>query len=285
MIFIRLITLLILCCNVTVYAAEIDFMVLNMKGKKETKKQWKPLAQYLEKELSQEVSLIVMPNSGFVKRSPEREILLTNPVSAVIIEDRGDFEIIATLNDSQLGTALAGVIIVHKNSSVKNIKDLAQKKIGVVNLKSAAGGFLFQANQLIEAGLVPEDDFKNFVEMFNQQSIVRRVLQKQLDAGFIRTGMIESLSHKMDVSQLRIVNRMDEGLTYPRSTFIYPHWAVLVNKNIPEKIKHKILNTLLEIKPDSEIAISGKIKGFVPAKDYSSIKTIMKRLNVYQFKD
>jgi len=256
-----------------------------MKGKKVTEQQWTPLVNYLETQLSKPVSLLTMPNTGFVKRAQKRDILLTNPVSAVIIEDGGKFEIIATLDHFQLGTNLAGVIIVHNNSPIKDVKDLAGKKVGVVNLKSAAGGFLFQANQLIEVGLDQTTDFNNFIEMFNQKGIVKRVIQQQLDAGFIRTGMMESLSKEMDVSQLRIINRIDEGLIYPRSTPIYPHWALLINKKIPETEKNKILNALLEIKPDSEVAIQGKMKGFILAKDYEPIKTIMKKLNVYQFKN
>jgi len=285
MILIRIITLALVCTHIMASANQIDFMVLNMQGKKETEKRWKPLAQYLQQELSQEVRLLTTPNTGFLRRSSDKEILLTNPVSAVIIEDTGEFEIIATLNHIKQGSTFAGVIIVHKNSSIKNLQDLAGKKVGVVNLKFAAGGFLFQANELVEAGVDPNKDFKRFIEMSNQTAIVKRVMQNQLDAGFIRTGMLESLSEEIDVSQLRIINRKEDGLIYPRSTAIYPHWGLLVRKNMPEYFKQTLLNSLLKITADSEISTTVKMKGFVPAKDYASIKSIMKKLDVYQFKN
>lgn len=267
---------------VSICADEIDFVVLNMKGGKTTEKQWKPLAKYLETRIDKKVSFEMLRNTNFVSRSEGKDILLTNPVMAAIIEDKGEFEIILTLNHVTQGTSFAGVIIVHKDSTINNLKDLAGKKVGVVNKKTAAGGFLFQANELLNAGLVLERDFTNFMEMFNQAAIVKRVIQKHLDAGFIRTGMLESLKDSEDVSQVRILNRMDEGVAHPRSTSIYPNWAVLINRTISSETKKEIIKCLLEIKSDSEVAKSGKMKGFVPAVDYSTIKTVLKRMKVMQ---
>jgi len=269
----------------TVLADSMSFMVLNMKGKKESTQQWKPLVQYLETRLSQKISFVLMLNSGLIHRSLGKDIILTNPVSAVILADKGEFEIIATLDHFQQGSFFAGVIVVQKDSNIRELKDLASKEVGVINRTFAAGGFLFQANELLDAGLIPEKDFTNFREMSYQKSIIRRVIKKQLDAGFIRTGMLELFSKTEDISQLRILNRMDEGLNYPRSTAIYPHWAVLVNKRTSDDIKSKIINALLEIKPASEIAKAGKMKGFVSAEDYSPIKKIMARLKVYDFEN
>lgn len=267
----------------SIYAGEIDFVVLNMKGKKETEKQWKPLAKYLETRIDRKVRLAMLKNSNFVSRAEGKDILLTNPVNATILDDKGEFEIILTLNHFKQGASFAGVIIVHKDSTIGNLNDLAGKKVGVVNKTFAAGGFLFQANELLNAGLVPERDFAKFREIFNQRAIVGRVVRKQLDAGFIRTGMLESLKGLEDVSQVRILNRMDDGLSYPRSTAVYPHWAMLVNRKFSSVMKEEIIKSMLEIKPDSEVAKSGKMKGFLPAADYGSIKTVMKRMNVYSF--
>lgn len=270
---------------VSIWADEIHFVVLNMKGGKETEKQWKPLSKYLEDRIDQKVSFETLINSNFLLRSEGKDLLLVNPLMAVVIENKGEFEIILTLNHLTQGTSFAGLIIVHKDSTINEIKELAGKKVGVVNKKTAAGGFLFQANELLNAGLIPERDFINFIEMFNQRAIVRRVIEKKLDAGFIRTGMLESLKDSEDVSQVKILNRMDEGVDYPRSTSTYPNWAVLINRKISSETKEKIIKCLLEIKPDSDVARSGKMKGFVPATDYTKMKNIWKRMNTYHSKN
>jgi len=265
------------------HAKDIDLVVLNMKGKGATTKQWKPLAKHIGEEIGQKVAFTMLKASNFVARAGGHSILLTNPVTAVVLEDKGEFEIVATLNHAKLGTSLAGVIIVPVDSPITDLKGLAGKKVGVVNKKLAAGGFLFQANELLDAGLVSPKDFKNFQEIFNQKAIVKRVITKGLDAGFIRAGMLSQLKGSEDVSKVRILNRMDEGLHFPRSTAIYPHWAALINKNVPAAVKAKIINSLMDIKPGSPVAKSGKMKGFVPASDYSGIKAIMKRMDVYKF--
>jgi ABC-type phosphate/phosphonate transport system substrate-binding protein len=284
----KTLTLTILLLTLTqtyTFANDIDFTVLDMKGGKKTEEQWKPLAEYLKTQIDQTVHFRTLPNASFVKRSAGRDVLLTNPVNAVILEDRGEFEIVATLNHIKQGSSFAGVIIVHKDSAINDLKDLAGKKVGVVDKKFAAGGFLFQANELLNAGLIPDRDFNNFNEMANQRAIVLRVITKSLDAGFIRTGMLESLKSVYDVSQVRILNRMDGKLPFPRSTAIYPHWAILVNKKISAQMREKITNSLLEIEPDSKTSKSGKMKGFVPAADYSSIKTVIKRMKTYNFQN
>jgi len=266
-----------------IYADELGFMVLDMKGKKEILQQWEPLAKYLAEETALKIKLELTQNIGFVRRSSGMDILLTNPVSAVSIQDKGEFEIVLTLNHVKHGNSFAGLIIVHKDSAINKIVDLANKKVGVVNLKFAAGGFLFQANELLNAGLDPDKDFKQFKEMYNQKGIVKRVVQKQIDAGFIRTGLLETLSETVEISQVRILNRLDNGQGYPRSTAIYPNWALLINKNVPDDMRQKITAALLAIDPDSQVAKAGKMKGFVRAADYSSIKAIMTRLKVYEF--
>jgi len=264
-------------------ARAIDFFVLNMKGNEETKKQWSPLTKYLENQIKKDIYLHLLPNAAFVKRAIGREILLTNPVNAVILEDTGEFEIVATLNHVKQGSNFAGVIIVHQDSNINHVKQLAGKQVGVVNKKFAAGGFLFQANELLKHGMVASRDVHDFKEIFNQKAIVLRVLNKQLDAGFIRTGMLESLQHTKNIDQLKILNRMNEGLIYPRSTAIYPHWAILINRKVPTELRNKIVKSLLSIKSDSNIAKIGKMKGFVLPEDYNKVKNVMRRMKSYEF--
>ncbi len=269
--------------SVSADADELEFMVIDIRGKKETIQQWNPLTNYLSEKISQKINLVPIPNAGFVRRSSGRDILLTNPVSAVTIQDKGEFEIALTLNHFKQGDSFAGLIIVHKDSEINEISDLANKKVGVVNLKFAAGGFLFQANELVKAGLDPDNDFERFQEMYNQKGIVKRVIQKQIDAGFVRTGILETLSGTVDVSQLKILNRQENSGEYPRSTALYPNWALLINKNVPNDLRQEIVEALLAIDSGSEAAKAGKMKGFVKAADYSSVKVIMSRLKVYKF--
>jgi len=275
----------LILCSVAGANQPLDFIALNMKGSKVTKNQWSPLVDYLAFTLNRPVELKILKNSNYVKRSVNGSILLTNPVNAVIIEDGGDFEIIATMNQKKQGSRFAGVIITRKDSLVKNISDLVGRRVGVVNKTFAAGGFLFQSNELLRRGIDPMNADITFRELFNQKAIIKHVASGELDAGFIKTGMLESYSDRKAVAKLRIVNKMIDGLPYARSTAIYPNWAVLVRKNLPQDVKNRIVDVLLSLKENTHIATRAGIKGFVARRDYDAIKQVMNNLGTYQFKN
>jgi len=263
----------------------LNFAVLDMKGQKATIKQWGPLHKYLEKTLGQKIKLTTIKNSGMVSRSKSFDFALTNPVNVVIFTDKGQHHPLVTLNHKKQGPQFAGVIVVRKDSPIKNIKQLAGKQVAVVNKKRAAGGFLFQAKALVDAGLDPTKDFKRFTSIQNQKAIVKRVLTKHVDAGFIRTGMLEDdlQGSGLKLDDLRVLNKQDgEGFT--RSTKWYPHWGIVASDKMPAAMLTKVKAALLAIKPDSDVAKAGKMKGFVEAKDHSGVEEAMRVLNVYTFK-
>ena len=265
----------------------LNFAVLDMKGQKATLKQWGPLHKYLEEKLGQKIKLTTIKNSGMVSCSKSFDLALTNPVNVVIFTDKGQHSPLVTLNHKKQGPQFAGVIIVHKDSPITDIKQLAGKQVAVVNMKRAAGGFLFQANELVKVGLDPKKDFKRFTSIQNQKGIVKRVLTKHVDAGFIRTGMIEDdlKDSGLNLSDLRVLNKQTEGLSFMRSTDIYPHWGMVASTKLPADVRAKIKTALLGIDPNSAVAKAGKMKGFVDAKDHSGVEKAMRILEVYKFKN
>lgn len=263
---------------------EYKLLVLNFRGKKEVNR-WEPLSKHLSAVVGKDIGLYSISLCGMLKRAEKMDFVLANPVLCVKLLDTHPFEAIATQNHKQLGPRFAGVIIVHQDSPIKTLEHLADKKIGVVDLKNAAGGFLFQAYELLQAGLVPERDFKKYINTPNQNAIVKHVLGKKLEAGFIRTGQLENYKKNHgDVSQLRIINKMTHGLQFPRSTAIYPHWSFLANNKLPRHIRQKIKNALLSLDKNSKTCTSANINGFAKAGDYEKLKTVMNKLKVYDFK-
>ena len=161
---------------------------------------------------------------------------------------------------------------------------MAGKRVGVVDLESAAGGYLFQAYELVKVGLIPERDFANFVVIPDQKAIAYAVVNQTVDAGFIRTGMLEALQDSdLDTSQLRILHEQTGIIKYPRSTDVYPHWGFLVSKDIPGEIKEIVQNALLALEPDDIASKNAGISGFVEPSDYQKIKLIMRTLKVPPF--
>ncbi|WDE09717.1 phosphate/phosphite/phosphonate ABC transporter substrate-binding protein [Thalassomonas haliotis] len=267
-----------------------NLAVLDFQGESITKKRWLELSHYLSDVLNAEVNFFPMKNEGIIRRSDNFDMILTNPISAVAIAESKRHDIVATLNHQKQGPRYAGVIIVHRDSPITTLEQLSGKSVGVINLKMAAGGFLFAAYELVQMGMKPDPDFNHFTQISNQVGIVKRVIGKQIDAGFIRTGMLNDIKEEqmqnVDISQLRILNKKTDILPYPRSTDIYPHWGFLVSKNTSQAVREKIIRALEQLTPANKVSKDAKINGFVNAfsgREYNKIKTLMLSLKVPPF--
>jgi len=264
-----------------VNAEHYHFGVLDFQGNKVTMQRWQQLSTYLSSAIDKKVSVLALKNSPLTIRAKSFDFILTNPVATEMIADEFDYEIIATLNHSKQGPLYAGVIIVHEDSEISSLQDIAKKRVGVVNMDFAAGGYIFQAYELVKAGLEPAEDFKYFIELNNQIAIIKHVNNKNIDAGFIRTGMLEDIQEglvDLDVSHLKMINQQNGIIDYPRSTSVYPHWGFLVSPSVPDKVKQVVKKALLELSPNHPSALAANIKGFVSAKDYSVIKQAINSL-------
>ena len=187
-----------------------NLAVLDFQGESITKKRWFELSRYLSETIAAPVNFFPMKNEGIIHWSANFDMILTNPISAVAIAENKKHDIVATLNHKKQGSQYAGVVIVHKDSPITRLSQLSGKSVGVINLKAAAGGFLFAAYELVQLGMKPDPDFAYFTQISNQVGIVSRVISKQIDAGFIRTGMLDDIQEaqiqNLDISQVRILN-------------------------------------------------------------------------------
>ena len=193
------------------------FGVLSIRERNAAIEQWTALSEYLSAQINAPVEFLPIKPAGMIAHADMFDLILTNPVSAVIIADQQRYDIIATLNDKAEGAQFGGVIIVHKNSPITDLTQLAGKRVGAVDLQSAAGGYLFQAYELVKAGLIPERDFTNFTVIPDQKGIALSVANKSIDAGFIRTGMLEALQKSgFDTSQVRILHEQTGIIAFPQ---------------------------------------------------------------------
>ncbi|WDE07687.1 phosphate/phosphite/phosphonate ABC transporter substrate-binding protein [Thalassomonas viridans] len=267
-----------------------NLAVLDFQGEHITKKRWLELSHYLSTAIAAPVNFFPMKNEGIIRWSGNFDMILTNPISAVAIAESKKHDIVATLNHQKQGPQYAGVVIVHKDSPITRLSQLSGKSVGVTNLKLAAGGFLFAAYELVQLGMKPDPDFDRFTQISNQVGIVQRVIGKQIDAGFIRTGMLNDIQEEqmqnLDISQVRILNEKTDTLPYPRSTDIYPHWGFLISKEVPKNIQNEITQALYRLTPTDKASKDAKINGFVDAfsgREYLKVKTLMQSLKVPPF--
>ena len=218
----------------------------------------------------------------------EYDFVLTNPSSYVEIEQLYGAKALATLNNKRANTAQDGfgsVIFTHANhTDILTLKDLKNKTLMAVS-KPAFGGWRVAWLEMLEQGFDPGKDLKAliFTKGRTQEEVVWAVRDGEADAGVVRTDLLERLEAKgkIDMRYFRIINNKDIK-TFPffLSTKLYPEWAFAATKSVPTKLAQHVQQTLLAISSDSIAAKKGNYVGWVPARDYTSVQTLMKRLKV-----
>ena len=200
---------------------------------------------------------------------------------------------LATLNNKRSDTAqtrFGSVIFTHAtNSNIRMLKDLKGKTLMAVS-KRAFGGWRVAWMEFLENGIDPYRDFKQVLYDPESQhpNVVYAVRDKKADAGVVRTDKLERLAaaKKIDLRYFRILNNKEtEGFPFFHSTPLYPEWPFAAMKKVPSKLADQVREVLLNLKPDSVAAKKGKYIGWVPALDYGSVQTLMKRLQVGPFAD
>lgn len=218
----------------------------------------------------------------------EFDFVLTNPSSYVEIEKLHGARALVTLNNKRANTAqnaFGSVIFTHvKNINIRRIEDLKNKKLMVVS-KSAFGGWRVAWLEMLEQGFDPMKRLQSlsFSPGKTQQEVVYAVLDGRVDAGVVRTDLLERMevAGEIDLRYLRILNNKSiQNFPFFLSTKLYPEWAFAVMTSVPEKISQQVKNVLLAISRESNAAQKGNYVGWVPAADYNSVEQLMRRLKV-----
>ena len=195
--------------------ADVRFGVVAPRGELNAKARWEPLAQHLSTVMGETVTLVPSSPNGGLKQleSGAVDAYLGNPVQAAIARETMGARLLVSLERST-GSQFGGVIVARSGSGISTADDLKGRK--VISLKSAAaGGFIFQAAHLVEAGLQVLDDFARHKVGKNQEDLVKLVIKGVFDAAFVRTGILEAMAAngEIDLDALVVIDerRGEEG--------------------------------------------------------------------------
>jgi guanylate cyclase len=125
-----------------------------------------------------------------------------------------------------------------------------------------------QFREMINAGLHHLQDPKQLIFLENQNNVVKAVLNKEVDVGFVRTDQLERFidpesEELLDLSRVKIIGRQD-GLTtsdglpfpFPASTELYPEWALASFPWVGEAIEREVQTSLMELTEHASTAAS-----------------------------
>ncbi len=267
--------------------------ILSYEDKDATLKKWRPLADYLNTSLeglSFEVVPLFYDEMDRAVSNKALDFVLTNP--GHFIELKTTYNLsgsIATLleKDGETSQTHFGGVIFTKstNTSINSIRELKGKSISAVS-KSSLGGYQAQAYELLKEGLDLDTDFDFVFTGMPHTYAVEKVINGEVDAGFVRSGTLEkmALEGEIDLAEIRVIdNRTYPNFGYLISTNLYPEWPFAAASHVDIDTSRAVASMLLSIKPGDAPAQEIGIYGFNIPSNYLGVEEVMRALKLKPF--
>ena len=177
---------------------------------------------------------------------------------------------------------IGGVIVrLPERTDLATLQDLRGRRIAVSGRESL-GSFMAPAAEVLWAG-VPLQGLHIIETGQPVDRVVQAVLQRQVDAGFVRTGVLEDLERegKLQPGQLVHLNAQQvPGFALRLSTRLYPEWPLVAAVHVPPELSHQVALALMELRPHDLAAIQAGLYGFSIPADYAAVERVMRELRM-----
>jgi ABC-type phosphate/phosphonate transport system substrate-binding protein len=277
-------------CSLTqcLFAAELKLGVNAPRGELNAKQSWTELAKYLSGQLGQTVTLVTLHPSKVVSSTMEREVdfILSHASHTINLQERHGSTPIATINGNH-GPWFAGVIIAKKGSGIRTAEDLRGKKVMSMKFRAAAGAYMFQTYHLLKKGIDPHKDFGSIQWVEKQDDLVLAIKLGLIDAGFVRTGMLESMEKEGRIKMADFVvvdERQGDEMSLVHTTDLYPEWYFSIMSNVSKDTAAKVKAALVAITDTMPAAQAARVRGFVDPLPLDEMRGLLKTLNLPPYK-
>ena len=254
--------------------------------------QWQALADYLGQTIpghKVELQILSQEEMDAAIRNNQLDFVLTDPTHFIHLRENsamtGALATLARLEDGIPAPALGGVIVRRRErNELHQLADLRGKKVAAAGPVYLAS-YVAQAETLRQQGI----DIHELDIIFTgqpQEQVIDAVLDGRADAGFIRTGTLESLIHegKLTPGQLDVINRQPlSGFPFVASTRLYPEWPFVAMPHVDPQLSRQATIALLTLNREHPAARAAGIQGFNIPADYSPVEQAMRDLRLPPF--
>lgn len=264
--------------------------VLSFRSLQQTEQSWSSLAQWLESQIPShhfKVVPLYYPDLGKAVAARQVDFVFTNPEHYVQLRSRHDLAAIATvmpLIKGQPVSQFAGVIFTKSdNRRIVTLQDLRRETIAAPD-KYSLGGYLMQCWELYRQGIDIRQSANFRFTGMPHDKVVYEVLSGRADAGFVRSGILESLAAegKIRLAQVKVLNQQNQpDLPLMHSTELYSEWPFSALPHLERGLIKQVTVALLNLPPTGDAAHAARIYGFSPPGNYGAIEAIMLRLKVH----
>lgn len=271
---------------------ELTLGVLSYQAPEDVRLRWQPLADYLSERVPG-IRVHVRPLMRHdVEAGLERgelQLLLINAYDYARFEASHGVTRIATLRPRGSGDTppMFGAVVFQRADAppLQGLEALRGKRIAAI----APDAFptLMVKREIQALGHDPQGFFGPVAYTgLPQVNVVERVLTGQVDAGIVRSGLLEKLvkQGRIPADAYRVVPALfPVAFSEPVSTRLYPEWPMSIAPGVEPVLARKILHALLEIEPQAPVAVAADIDGWAPPLEYSGVATLMRELGLGPF--
>ena len=251
---------------------------------------WTPTVDYLSEQVDgREFQLLPLDLQEMraALENGKLDFILTNPGNYVELEAGYGITRIATLKNRRQGrpsTRFGAVIFTRAGSDdIQTLADLRGKIFGAVD-EGAFGGFQMAWLELEDAGI---DPFSDFMELrfsgFPQDNIVFDVRDGKVDAGTVRTDILEGLAGQgaIELTDFRILNQqVGDEFPFLHSTHLYPEWAFAKARPTLDMLASKVAVALLQMPEAHPATRAGDYAGWTVPLNYQPVHDLFRQLEI-----
>ena len=270
-------------------AATFHVGVRAHSGAKQAIEKWGPTMDHLTESIDGH-TFVLVPHPKIPRQLEDAsagriQFALTNPGTYVDLMTKGKAQALVTLVNDRRGTPQSrfGSVIFTRadREDIVTLGDLAGKHLRAVT-PHGFGGWRAGWRELLRHGLNPHRDLKELsFGDGNQPAVVRAVIAGEVDAGIVRTDMLERLADvgEVDLRTIRVINgKSTPGFPFFHSTELYPEWPFAVLGDVDPAVVAAVKETLLAMGPEDSASEAGKYKGWTEALSYGSVRELVQVL-------
>lgn len=261
----------------------IRFGVLAHNADQQAQLHYAGLYQFLSTQLAPDkVQLVFIEptNQDLTEIQSQTDFLLTDPYHYLQLNATGKLRSPllsqVTLTDTGQFDLSGGVIFCLASNPLCDMKTITQAKIATTGSTSLLG-YVAQLKELQQLGISLSAELMHHLS--SDQAVIAAVKNQQADIGFVRTGILETLTKQgvIAANEIKLLNPQQLAeLPVQSSTRLYPDWPLLVMPTVPPALVSHMMAALLEW--EKQARVSGSSEAFGAAADYQSVEHTLQAL-------
>lgn len=264
--------------------------VLAFRGSEQANSAWQPSIEYLSKKIEgvdfKLITLDLQQMQQAVK-SKSVDFILTNPGNYVDLEYRYGISRIATIQNTHYADPSASIrssIIVRADrKDLLTLTNLEDKSLMAVSPK-AFGGYQVALREMKHANIDPEHDLSEIKFVgFPQDNIVKSVLAGEVDAGIIRSCLLEKMAQdgELELRDIRVIgSELHADAECLSSSQAYPDWPIAKLTDTSDALAKTVAQALLALPETHPAAEAGRYAGWTIPVDYQSVHQLFRELKI-----